>query len=208
MSFCSKATALAVMGILLAAGCSTTRVTNSWTAPMARRGAPPEKTLVVALFPNEAARRTLEGQLALELRKEGVTALPASDYIEDPAELDRAELQRIAEQNGFDAVVMSRFVGTRYDFERVYTGAGLGPGVFGFGSYSPFFGFRGSYLFAPDYVYPEKEALVETSLFNAEEDGKLLWSATSETVDPKNSVREMKAIADKVVEQMDEDAVI
>ncbi|MFL5320384.1 MAG: hypothetical protein ACJ790_12060 [Myxococcaceae bacterium] len=198
-----------IVMLMLGAGCATTYVTNSWTSPAVQ--APeqrPKKTLVVALFPTEAARRTLEDNLSGRLGHEGVMAVPANRFFNDPSEINRDSLQQVAQREGFDSVVMSRFMGIHYGY---YTSPsptfGVGMGFGGYYGYAPYFGAGGNWYY-PDQVYPQEEAVVQTSLFDTRNNGKLLWSATSKTVDPTQSEHEMGVIASKVVKRMQKDAVL
>jgi hypothetical protein len=183
--------------VALSSGCATTRVTETWRNPVLAQTPPPQNVLVVVISPTESSRRRFEDALVKELRNKGVQAFPSLQVLSDGLPKDREKLRLFVQEKGFDSVLVSRM--TDIDEEIRYDRA-MGP-------YDYYHFFYGRAFYGPDYTVYET-AKIDTSLFDARGEGKLLWSATTETSDPDAVVRKIPAVASAIVKQLERDDVL
>lgn len=157
---------------LVVASCgstSSTSIEQSWRAPEAQPG---ELQNVVALYVAEdgATRRSAEDQLARQLTASGVRAVPAYTILDGEDVHDRSRALAKLRDAGFDGVVTMRIASKDEQLEYMpdtfdaYWDMAW-PGVYG------------------DEVVPEEVVRIETNAYSLTQ-GKLLWSATSKSVDP------------------------
>lgn len=186
--------ALALVLMVIVTGCATTRVTDSWVDPEAQ-GRTVKRMLVVGLVPEETTRRHLEQNLVAEVEKQGIAAVPSNRYIDSRDNLTPAAIRNLAQQEGFDAVLISRFRGVHTEIE-------YDPGL----GYDYAFGYPDPWY--SGYVYEEREAVLETTLFESEAGGRMVWSVGTQTLIDGDMVEKTGDLADKVVERMTRDRVI
>jgi hypothetical protein len=178
------------------AGCATTtKVTSSWKDPAAAK-AKVEKVLVVGLVPEESVRRNLEETLAKELRQKGAQALPSAQFIQEGSSLTREKVKQVVEGNDFDSVLVAQYQGTERKFEYVP------------GTYEDYFGYMYPTVYRPGYTRETREVKLESRLFHAENGGKMVWSATTSTVDPTSAGKAIPEVAKKIVDRLDKDVPI
>lgn len=183
-------------GALAVGGCATTKVTSSWTDPYLKPQEKAEKTLVVASVPDASTRRNLEDELTMKLRQEGVNATPSWRYIPD-GKINKDNIRQVASQQGMDSVLVTRFQGVQHKlyYEPGYTWDGY------WGMWDP-------WMYQPGYIREQTVARLESSLFSPQNGGTLVWTASTQTLNPSGSWKQIASIADKIVDRMHEDAVI
>ncbi|MGA9522109.1 MAG: hypothetical protein WBV82_11625 [Myxococcaceae bacterium] len=186
---------LTMMSLLLVAACSTTQVTNAWKDPTFD-GPAPKKVLVVGQLPDETSRRILEQELTSRIVEEGGSAVPSSEFFAEQSEIDSEALREVAEREDFDAVLVSRYLGEETTTQFVPDSAYGGGSMYG----DPWY--------APGHVYQERQAKMETGLFDIEDDGTPIWSVTTETLNPNDSEKQTRQLASKIVRQMEKDALL
>lgn len=177
--------ALAV--VLLLNACSNTRLLNVWqdSPPPAQ---PLSHVLVIGVSGQEGVRRSFEDIFAAQLAKQGIIAEPIYRLYSGAAGTDTGmaggavpedELKRIIQRTGADGVLVTRLIRTEQRLQ-VTPGAPMPMGFYGFYNYA--WGY-----YSPPMVDSYTVALLETNVWAARS-GRLLWSGTTETVDPDNSV--------------------
>lgn len=182
---------------LLAAGCSSTSIVDSWKAPDATYT--PEKykkVLVVVLAKEEEARKDAENQLAADFKSLHVSYPVFS--LKQLSE-DTVKVKNIVREQGYDAVLTMRLITTKA--KSTYVTGGVNPAYQqNYLLYYPEYYKSGS--FATDLNY------VVASNFYSLKDEKLLWSGISETANPKKLDKLINSIAKEVVYKMKEDKFI
>ena len=172
----------------LLVGCATSSasIEQEWHAHDAQAAL----THVVALVParDGALRRTGEEQLATQLNRRGIHAVPAYMLL---APSDYGDKRRAAEAMraaGFDGVVAMRFVGAehRVDYE---------PGYYTF--------WGGTW----DTVMPETIIRIEINAYTLDSD-RLVWSAMSKSVDPDSIDDMMKDVTAVAARELQNDHII
>ena len=178
---------VAILAIGIAA-CSSTSVTSSWKSP-AIKTVGMHKMLVVAVVPTESVRRNLENQLVHELAKQGVNGSPSYLYIENGSSLDKDSVRSLVQTAGMDSVFIANYLGTTHELEYAPTT------YYDFGYWNTYGG-----------TYQERtEVKLEFRLFDARNQGRLVWSATTSTIDPESVASAVPEVADDVVAQLEED---
>jgi len=149
---------------------------------------PPRKILVLVVSPDPVSRSDYEDVIAGELTLRGVTAIASHvSFPELPKERGPFEEKLIAE--GFDALTLCRLVGMNdklqwREGELTYSPEYLGMGFWGG------YWFTFQQVFVPGYLQKETKVRVRTDFWRTSgKEGRLVWSGTSETLDPVNAPR-------------------
>jgi hypothetical protein len=157
--------------LALSACYASTSIEQSWRSPTAPSG---NLTNVVTYADSKSPsiRRGSEDQLAIQLQRRGIHAVPAYAVIPDDMLNDRDRMIPYLRQKGFDGIVSMRFLGAHeklvsYPSLYDYWGPGWGYGYY-YGGYD---------------VYPETIVRVSISAYSLPSNN-LVWSAVSRSVDP------------------------
>lgn len=188
-----QVTALTVL--LLASACASTQLTQVWKEPSS---APVRKVLVLAIVPQEGQRRGFEQRIVEDLAKRGVTAVPSYQYLPDKKSMTREAVHNIAQQQGFDGVLVSRLVGV--DQQQTYV-----PGTF-----DGYYDLWGPGFYSPGYYETTTRVRMQTDLFavQAGQPGALIWSASSSTFNPSSTEGAVNGIASKVIGRLHKDGLV
>lgn len=184
--------------MLVAAGCSTSRLTTSWAAPQAvQNGRHFNKVLVLGLLSNKnrAAKVDMENALARNLRAINVNAVTATDLYGPFAfkGMNERQVLRRLRSEDIDGVITIALIDKNTSLN--YSYGGYYPYFWGYYSfYAPYM--WGGYPWGGGgYYYNSTAYSFETNLYdmhmqvNRDENdlsntGNLLYSAQSESVDP------------------------
>jgi hypothetical protein len=78
--------------------------------------------------------------------------------------------------------------------------------------YGTFYGYYGAIypvVYSPDYLRVDKTAQVETNFYSAvAPDGVLVWTGTSDTVNPKSPNKAIDALAKLIVQELQKQNII
>ena len=179
----ASASALSALTLLSAsAGCSTstqTVMTDTWRDPNYAAG-PMRSIVVFGGKMDETNRRSLEDRLVAALSAQGVRA--TASYALFPGELpSKDEARAVIQQAGADGVLVSSMRGTT---QRQTYVSGAYEGGFWDGFYGP--GWGGAW--APGYVVTDQFVKFETSLWDPKGNGKMVWSAVTQTENPSSGM--------------------
>ena len=152
---------LSIALVLAIGGCTSASIESTWRSPTA-----PELTNVVTLSPapDGVTRRSVEDQLAQQLSRHGVRAVPGYTVLSDQDLSDRAGMVAKLRADGFDGVVAMRLVGANQKLEY----------------YPAFDDYWGG---AWGSVVPETVVRIQVNAYSLS-NNKLEWSAMSKSVDP------------------------
>jgi len=182
-----------VAAMIVITGCASTTLQSQWRDP-SYTGGPFRKIFVIGLSAKDVtARRIFEDVMVARLTAAGVQALPAWQYLQGEGPAAESAAAAAVESTGADAVLMARLVAvdTRISVTPVVV-----PGP-GFGWYGPYAGWYSGWYAAPQ-VTQYDVATVETTLFDAKTK-RLVWSTTSQTINPASVQKEAPAFADTIV---------
>ncbi len=189
----------ALMAVLIAVACgSNTELVGRWRDP-SYTGQPVSSMMVIAAGRSEENRRLFETELAGRLEEHGVRALlgyqvlPTSDFT-------REEVEAEVKKAGVEAVIVTRLKNidttTTYTDPASYTV----PQSYYNGYYNYY------YQSYQTVVEPAQEqtaltVVLESNLYDVATE-KLLWTAVSETFDPKSVSDVVKQVSSAVVEDL------
>lgn len=103
-------------GLLLAACGGGEKATQVKATPQEGTVEPMKSALVVAASGAPDAREAYETKMADELRKEGITVERSLDIFGEQLP-ERADVEQVVSERGFDTVVVAKFAGTRTEGE-------------------------------------------------------------------------------------------
>ena len=184
-----------VAGAFLLASCASTTLQSTWRDP-SYTGGPYKRVFVVGLSARDGtARRVLEDVMVAKLRAGGVDAVPGWQYLAD-APMDEAAFSAAVAKTGADAMLMVRLLGVE---TQTTVWPPMGPRIGWYGMYSGWYAY-------PD-VTTSQIAVVETTLFDAKS-RRVVWSGTSETLNPTSVQRDAPAFADVVLGALRKDGLL
>ena len=178
---------------------------STWKDPSVRfidvRG---KKIATFLLSGNDAVRRTFEDNLALELRKEGVSAVPGYKELSGTDVTNKKEM--LAALQGIDAAyaMFMRIVDRKKEVQ-YSPGAVWYPGPF----YDRFWhgGFYGPPYYDPGYIWVDTIISVETLIYSVP-DSKLLWAGLSRTVNPDEVDDFAEDLASETIDELEDMGVV
>jgi hypothetical protein len=146
--------------LCVACASTSTTIEQSWRAGKVQQVRPRN---VVTLYnsPDGAIRRTLEDKMAYKLRRNGVAATPSYAVLRTADMTKRDEVRDELLAQGFDGIVATRQISDTGE----YGGAAWPMHT------------------DTNYVYDRNVVRLETAVYLLD-DGRLVWSALSRTVDP------------------------
>jgi hypothetical protein len=186
-----------VAAALISCGPST-KIEKTWMEPGASvtPGAT-NKTMVIALVKDETSRRVIEDQLVKRL---GCTATSSYTMLPNGSTEDQLK-QRLTEGN-YTHVLLMRLADVEKETSYV-----PGTTTAFYGGYGRYYGYGAGMYGTPGYYTTDKNYFVETTVYGINPD-KLLWTATTKTVNPSKMEKTVNEIADVVSEKMKKDGFL
>jgi hypothetical protein len=196
-----------VLALLLCAlasmvGCGATQQANLWTDP-SYHSAPLSKILVVAIRKDQLLRRMWEDALVTELNgKSHQGTLAIASYQLYPTDLPTPdEMTTKTKESGFDGVLLIA-KGVRDTTTSDVPGYVVSEPTTTFSRRWGAYVTRYQDVYYPGYSESEVTVSVRTDLLIPDGDGKLVWSVTSQAVDPTSADQFRSSVADRVVSQL------
>jgi len=192
----------AAASAVLAAGCASTRLINTWQDPTFS-GAPVKSVLVIGVTRQAGMRRTFEDEFVRQLRAKGVRAVPSYTLVPEDGEVPKERLAAAVTAAGVQAVLITRLVKVQWQMQG-YPAAVYGP---------PYMGWYGFYssawvaYYEPVPVYGYDVVTAETDLFDAASD-VLIWAGTTESFSPRDTKKDTRDFAQVIVRALDERKLI
>lgn len=164
-----------LFAVLLTA-CSTTQIKSVWKDPsyLGR----PQRVMVIAVAKEPIYRRILEDEFVLQLKARGTDAIASYTTLADRSQDDQEAIAKMVVQLGADTVLISRLVGKRD--VRVYYPATVSHRPHYYGKWPDYYWLGYETFNSPGYTTQYEYALMETNLYDAQNDN-LIWAATTET---------------------------
>ena len=186
--------------MLLLAGCGpSTKIEKSWTDPSFTPATVQsyKKILVAGLLKNEGTRRIVEDKVVAAFKN--VTAVQSYSYLQ-PGDTVRAAIEDKLIKDGFDGVVLMHLA----DVDKTVSYV---PGTTYYGGWYGGYGGWGGYGGSPGYYQQDKTFYVETNFYSLRE-GKLLWSATTSSLNPDKLDRTLDDIVASLKGQLQKQKLI
>lgn len=186
-----------VSAALVSCGPST-KIEKTWMEPGASvtPGAN-NKTMVIALVKDETSRRVIEDQLAKRI---GANA--TSSYTMLPNGSTEDQLKQKLTEGNYTHVLLMRLADVEKETSYV-----PGTTTAFYGGYGRYYGYGAGMYGTPGYYTTDKNYFVETTVYGINPD-KLLWTATTKTVNPSKMEKTVNEIADVVSEKMKKDGFL
>lgn len=203
----------AVVLAMTLGACSSSTLVNMWKDPQYPK-TPIDKMYVIGFRTDEARRRFIEDSVVNELTRLKLTAVPS--YREFSATLpDTQQVVDVVKRDGYNGVIVVMPLGTqtRETYVPGYVTTTPGPyyGGYGYGGY----GYWGSYyypayqtVYQPGYVDRDEIVRVRIDVWSTDQGGTLVWTGTTESIDPSSTDQLRREIIKLVVPELRRAGVI
>jgi hypothetical protein len=195
---------LAVVGIVQAAS----KLEFSWkNANYTGNGF--KNILVLAINGRASARADYEDRMVKEMTRPGVTVVQSYTLMPRPdaTPINMDDLRGYVHDQKFDAIVVSRLI--KYEKKTTLVQGDDFPFYPYYGTFYGYYGAIAPIVYDPGYLQTDTKAQVETNFYaTAKPDGELIWSGTTDTVDPRNTTSAIDGIAKILVKQFEKNRLI
>lgn len=163
------------------AGCGSTRITDTWKAPVTRP-AEFKKVVVMAISSDPWVRRIAEEEMVHQVT--GPEAIPAYRVLGDDEVKQLSTVKSRLMRAGFDGAITLRLVGAK---DRTSWQPGALPSQYV--TFTTYHAWAWPVVGDTGHLRTDSVMRVETNVYSLD-DGRLLWSGLSETFNPL-SIREL-----------------
>lgn len=188
---------------LIAAGCASTTLTNSWRAP--DYSGAMSSLVVVGVSKQASVRRVFEDEFAAQLRLQGVRAVPSYTLVPEDGPIDKDVLRDAVDSTNADAVIITRLI----KVENKVTVTQPGPPLAA--RYDPYYyGFYSRAwigYYEPPIVQQYDVVTAETTVF-VKDRAEPVWSGTTETFAPSDLKKETTGFAKVVIKALAKENLI
>ena len=162
-------------------GCATTKLTDVWKDPQYKAG-PVQKILVLAVSKEPKTRKMFEGVYVSALNGAGSNAVASHKVLPGSDKLEKDEIKKAASDAGCDSVIVTHLVGIEQ--KEVHQAAIYDRRVYGgYDSFGNQYAGAYDYVAVPGTTIEQELVRLETNLYDLKSE-KLIWRATSKTVEP------------------------
>ena len=190
---------------VLSGGCASSALVNVWHDP-AFQAPTLGKVLVIAVRKDATKRRIWEDAFANELAKHGVDATSSySLFLAAPPDTD--QVIQAVKGYGFDGVMVILKLPTETDIQYVrgYTTVEQN---FHYGSYWGRYWTYYSEIDHPGYVDTQTVSIRSIDVTETRNGGRLIWSGTSRTLDPKTVTGVQQTVSGLVVDDLAKQKIV
>jgi hypothetical protein len=181
---------------LLAFGCTSTSIMNSWKAPgETLTSAEYKKVLIVAYVKDEKGRKMVEDEL-VKMNK-----LFHPSYTEfSIAQLqgDTSKIINMVKEKGYDAAIVLKLITTKA--KSTYVAGGVNP------AYSNQIFYFNDYYKASSYA-KDMDYIIATNIYSLTKN-KLIWSGVTSSTNPKKLDKLVNSVAKEVATKVREDKLV
>jgi hypothetical protein len=187
---------LFILIIITFSSCSSsTQLENEWSDKSYKKEGF-KKVLVLGMATKSWKKKVFENEFRTAFKKYNIDAVSAWEELPEDETLNKETFDIYFRDKNIDAVLVARETGMSTE-ETMYGGGTSFVAV----------GFHGFYVSTspiyqvPGYLSEEKIIYMDTKLFETTE-GKMVWSATSQSYEPKTTADVIKAVTYIVVDQL------
>lgn len=197
-----------VVGSALLADAKSIKLIFTWLNPK-YPGAHFKNIMVLGINGRASIRAEFEDQLCAGIARPGIQCSPSYSLIPRPTgtPLEMSDLRDVVNGQNIDAIVASRLV--KVDKTVTYIPGETYPM---FPVYGTFYGYYGAIypvVYSPDYLRVDRTAQVETNFYStAAPDGELVWTGTSDTVNPQSPKKAIDALSKLIVQELQKQNII
>ncbi|WP_310558425.1 hypothetical protein [Flavobacterium sp.] len=184
--------------------CNSTQIVSSWTQRDKQINLNQlDKILVVAMFKSETSNRKAEDQMVGYLNGKGI---PSYNYLKSNFNKENHEVIRSTIKNdGFDGVVTMRLIDVEQ--EKIYQQNNYNRYPNNYRDFNNYFYESSMSYYNPEYYITTKIYTIETNVYSIREN-KIIWTALTETTDPKGVKKLTEEVTKVIYNQMIKDKFI
>lgn len=156
-----------------------------------------KKVLVLGLAKDEWKRKVYENEFRSQLLSHNVEVIMAWQDLPKGEQLNRETFEKYFKDKNVDAVLVAIEGGESSD-KTLYGGAGSSHVYVGFYG---FYASTASIYFNSEFLAEEKVVHMRTNLYETN-DGKIIWSAKSQSYEPANTGEVIKTVSNKVTNEL------
>jgi len=185
--------------LLSLTSCGGTKLTSAWKDTSYEGTI--DKIMVVAVTENSRNRLVFEREFVEEFKKTGIEATASVDVTPSEEKSNEGVILAEARKRGISMILVTHLIGV--EDKEVYhppkTHAVPSRGYYGrFHSYYPRVY---EYVHEPGYYTKHKSVNLETNLYETKAE-KLVWSVTSETLDPESVNKIIESLSKVVIKSL------
>lgn len=199
--------------LLLAIGgvsAASIKIVTSWFNPK-YKGQAFHKILVIGVAQNLEVRADFEDEMASKIARPGIETIPGNQILLRPDPNAKPDLEYLRGQirdNHIDAVVVSRLLKVDKKVLSIPSSTYIAP----FPYYYSFYGYLGAVypvMYDPGYEREDITVRVETNVYaTSKPDGDLVWTAVSDSFNPKSAKKVADGLVKAVPRQMEKDGLL
>ncbi len=192
---------VALILALLATGCSSTKLAQSWEAPDVNEPAA-KKILLVAMIKDPVTRRFFEEHFVAEAKKRGVEVIPSSEYIPQATDHDeKEEIVRVVRETGAEGVLLAQLKGVEKKKKFVPSRLDWFPDTHDDVVFYDHYYRNYRAIYRPGYVGADNYFNMQFRYFSTRSE-KMLWAGNTVTKNPRSVIRGIEQIADEVISDL------
>jgi hypothetical protein len=190
-----KIASLAIFSLILLSCSSSTQLTDIYKNE-SFTGKEIKKILVLGIAKEDWKKKVYENEFRSQLLKHDVEVLTAWQELPKGEDLNKETFEKYFKDKNVDAVLVAIAAGESTE-ETLYSG----------GTSHVYMGFYGFYFstasvfYSPGYLSEEKIVHMKTNLYETDE-GKIIWSARSQSYEPKNTKDVIQTVSRNVVDEL------
>jgi len=165
--------------------------------------------LVLAVNGRASGRADFEDRMVKELARPGVTVVQSYTLMPRPdaTPINADDVRGYVHDLKFDAIVVSRMV--KKEKKTTYVSGDDFPFYPYYGTFYGYYGAIAPIVYDPGYMRTDTEAQIETNFYStSKSDGELVWSGTTDTLDPRSTTSAINGIVKILVKQFEKDKLI
>ena len=191
--------------------CSTTKLTSVWRDTTYDGHI--ERVLVVAVTENVRNRLIFESEFVKEFKKVGIEALASLDATPQNQESSENDILTEARKQGVNTILVTHLISVDeksvYHPPKTYSTSRPAYGVprTYHGRFHTYYPRVYEYVHEPGYYSQQKSVNLETNLYETETE-KLIWSVTSETLDPQSVNKTIESLSTVVIKNLQKNRLL
>src|SRR6516225_9705196 len=162
--------------------------------------------LVLAVNGRASGRADFEDRMVKEMSRPGVSVVQSYTLMPRPdaTPINPDDLRGYVHDLKFDAIVVSRMI--KKDTKTTVVQGDDFPFYPYYGTFYGYYGAVAPLVYDPGYLRTDTEAQIETNFYaTSKPDGELVWSGTTDTLDPRSTTGAIDGIVKILVKQFEKD---
>ncbi len=178
---------ISILIIFVAVACSTTtKITGSWVAEGYTPKTDFKKIAVITLANNQSNKLIIENTFVNRLKFLGYDATGTSSFIvpEIVTKENAKMIDKMMKERGIDAVMVLSLLQVKDDVKYVPGSSAYAPRPY-YGGYYGYYYYNYNHMYEPGYYEKTQSLFLECNFYDLN-DGKLVASIQTQTIDPAN----------------------